>query len=108
MVPSELILSMNDIYEDDETKNEKIKLCLKHRCREVIRSHLLEVIPHLNLFVRVPALGLPPSLSSYLLHHVTLQTTCLQLKTAIILHSSVQPAMVVKRERSCSQMQELI
>ena len=43
-------------------------LCLKEKCREVIRRHLLHLNPHENLFVRVPRLGLPTSLSKYLLY----------------------------------------
>ena len=43
-------------------------LCLKEKCREVIRSHLLYLDPHENLLVRVPRLGLPTSLNKYLLY----------------------------------------
>ena len=40
---------------------------LKHRCRESIRRHLLK-LNNVNLLYRVPRLGLPPTLSSYLLY----------------------------------------
>ena len=43
--------------------------CLKHLCRETIRKHLLR-INQVNLFVRVPRLGLPKSLTEYLLYDV--------------------------------------
>ena len=35
---------------------------LKDMCREAIRKHLLDINPHLNLFVRIPQLGLPTRL----------------------------------------------
>ena len=46
--------------------------CLKHLCRETIRNHLLELDRHTHLFGRVPRLGLPDALQSYLLYHQTL------------------------------------
>ena len=49
-------------------KNTSPGLCLKEKCREVIRSHLLKMDLHQNLFVRVPTLGLPPPLSKYFLY----------------------------------------
>ena len=45
---------------------------LKHLCREAIRKHLLELDPHTHLFGRVPRLGLPPSITDYLLYSVSL------------------------------------
>ena len=45
---------------------------LKHLGREAIRKHLLKIDPHGNLFGRVPRLGLPTSLTSYLLYDATL------------------------------------
>ena len=42
-------------------------ICLKYLCREAIRKYLLELNYHENLFNRVPKLGLPPTLSKYLL-----------------------------------------
>ena len=50
------------------------ELCLKHRCRETIREHLLELDQHLNLFMRIPKLGLPSLLSRYLLYDMCLST----------------------------------
>ena len=49
-------------------KNTSPGLCLKEKCREVIRSHLLKMDLHQNLFVRVSRLGLPTPLSKYLLY----------------------------------------
>ena len=46
----------------------QLKLSLKHACRETIRNHLLQVQTHYNLFRRVPRLGLPSSLTSYVLY----------------------------------------
>ena len=53
---------------DDETT-----LCLKDICRRAIREHLLQM-SRVNLFVRVPYLGLPPSLAKYLLYDVSLDS----------------------------------
>ena len=44
---------------------------LKHLCREAIREHLLQM-SDVNLFVRVPKLGLPKPLQRYVLYHVEL------------------------------------
>ena len=52
-------------------KEEHEERHLKHLCRVTIRNHLLELDRHENLFVRVPRLGLPKSLTSYLLYGVT-------------------------------------
>ena len=52
-------------------KEEDQEQRLKHLCRVTIRNHLLKLDPHENLFVRVPPLGLPKSLASYLLYDVT-------------------------------------
>ena len=40
---------------------------LKDVCREAIRKHLLDINQHLNLFMRIPQLGLPTRLTNYLL-----------------------------------------
>ncbi len=52
---------------------------LRNQCRKVIRTHLLTLDPHTNLFLRIPELewtegrgGLPRVLVSYLLYHQTL------------------------------------
>ena len=45
------------------------QLGLKHLCREAIRKHLLQM-SNVNLFVRVPLLGLPSLLTEYLLYNV--------------------------------------
>ena len=59
----------------------EIPTCLKHSkrdlnlmciCRRAIRGHLLNVNPHLPLFNRVRQLGLPPTLSAYLLFGMSL------------------------------------
>ena len=48
-------------------------LCLKDICRRTIREHLLQM-SRVNLFVRVSHLGLPPSLTRYLLYDVPLES----------------------------------
>ena len=56
----------------EELKFEDEKLQLKHICREAIRKHLLKLDPHQHLFGRVRELGLPSSLTSYMLFHTSL------------------------------------
>ena len=67
--------------DDDEGDNDNIpeflqfrdiKYDLKHMCREAIRRNLMRIDRKRNLFLRIPKLGLPPSLSQYLLYHVSL------------------------------------
>ena len=48
-------------------------LCLKHICRRAIREHLLQM-SRVNLFIRIPHLGLPASLARYLLYDVSLES----------------------------------
>ena len=43
------------------------RMDLKDMCRRKIRNHLLSIDSHFNLFVRVPKLGLPHILTSYVL-----------------------------------------
>ena len=45
---------------------------LKNICRQAIREHLLHLDQHENLFVRVPHLGLPSSLNSFLFNYMFL------------------------------------
>ena len=47
------------------------ELNLKHLCRETIRKQLIQLSP-VNLFHRVPKLGLPPLLARYVLYSVSL------------------------------------
>ena len=54
---------------NDDNRN----LCLKDICRRAVREHLLQM-SGVNLFVRVPHLGLPPSLARYLLYDVSLDS----------------------------------
>ena len=50
----------------------KLKLSLKHNCRQAIRKHLTDLDPHNQLFDRVPKLGLPVSLTRYVLYGMSL------------------------------------
>ena len=52
---------------------QQVKPQLKHICRQVIRKHLVELDPHQRLFGRIPKLGLPRSLTSYLLSEMSLE-----------------------------------
>ena len=47
---------------------------LKHLCREAIREHLLELDENINLFQKIPKLGLPSLLVKYLLYNMSLDT----------------------------------
>ena len=47
---------------------------LKNACREAIRNHLINLNPHVHMFTRVPKLGLPSCLESYLLYNVKLSS----------------------------------
>ena len=42
------------------------ELHLSHLCREIIRNHLLQM-SNMNLFARIPKLGLPKPLEKFLL-----------------------------------------
>ena len=53
----------------------KIEVNLSLLCRDVIREHLMELDQHENLFVRVPRLGLPTALQSYLVFDETTDVT---------------------------------
>ena len=53
---------------------QKQEISLKNICRDVIRKHLLDLEPHTQLFGRVPRLGLPRSLSDYLLYGQSLRS----------------------------------
>ena len=48
-------------------------LCLKDICRQTVREHLLQM-SQVNLFIRIPHLGLPASLARYLLYDVSLES----------------------------------
>ena len=63
-----------DISVADYLPQINIKFNLSHLCREAIRKHLLKVDRHTNLFDRVPRLGLPRSLTEYLLYDMSLDS----------------------------------
>ena len=44
-----------------------LNLCLNHMCREAIRKHLLQM-SQVNLFIRIPQLGLPSLMTDFLLY----------------------------------------
>ena len=48
-----------------------LRLCLRHLCREAIRKRLLQ-FSRVNLFVRMPLLGLPSLITGFLLYDVDL------------------------------------
>ena len=58
----------------DHLKTRVANPILKHFCRDTIRTYLTDINPHLNLFSSVYKLGIPPSLASFLLYHVTLES----------------------------------
>ena len=57
----------------DHLKTRVANPVLRHFCRDTIRNYLTDVNPHLNLFSSVYKLGIPPSLTSFLLYNVTLE-----------------------------------
>ena len=62
----------DDNYIPEFLQFHDIKYDLKHMCRESIRRNLMRIDRKQNLFLRIPKLGLPPSLSQYLLYHMSL------------------------------------
>ena len=48
---------------------------LKDICRRVIRAHMIRIDPRVHLFHRIPKIGLPTLLVSYLLYNVSLSDT---------------------------------
>ena len=50
----------------------KATLNLKDLCRISIRRRLIEVEPNTHLFTRIPQLGLPSSLVTYLLYNISI------------------------------------
>ena len=50
----------------------EVQLDLMHQCRERIRKQLIDIDPHVNLFLRIPKLGLPRPLSQYLLFYTSM------------------------------------
>ena len=63
---------INDDKIPEFLKFRDVKHTLKHICREAIRKHLLKLDPLQHLFSRIPKLGLPSSLNSYLLYYMSL------------------------------------
>ena len=55
----------------DYLLHKDLKLNLKQLTREAIRKHLINIDPHQHLFGRIPQLGLPSSLTAYLLYNVS-------------------------------------
>ena len=53
-------------------QNDYLKMNLMHICRDEIRKHLLKLDLHTHLFDRIPKLGLPSSVTEYLLYDETL------------------------------------
>ena len=54
-------------------KTSRFTISLKEVCREAIIRHLIEINPHEHFFDRVPRLGLPHLVSSYLLYDLELK-----------------------------------
>ena len=53
-------------------KDSEFELDLKDICRRAIRAHLIRMVPKRNLFVKIPRLELPKSVTSYLLFDISL------------------------------------
>ena len=61
-------------------------LNLKHLCRETIRKHLINIEQHSNLFTRLPQLGLPSSLTTYLLYDLCVWTKLYIWNKTLLFH----------------------
>ena len=73
---SRLLFAAGKMLNNDFTMiilNSDMWLNLKHICREAIRKDLLKRDPNSNIFGRIPRLGLPATLSRYLLYDVSLE-----------------------------------
>ena len=53
-------------------KDSEFELDLRDICRKAIRGHLIKMSPAMNLFIQMPRLGLPKSVTSYLLFDISL------------------------------------
>ena len=78
---SKLLYAAGEIIDGTTVPRDKIEkylpqyereLNLRYLCREAIRKQLLNVDPNLNLFIRVPLLGLVSSLEEYMLYNISL------------------------------------
>ena len=58
----------------DILKDKDLQRRLKHLYREAIRNHLIKLDPHSHLFRRIPQLGLPSSLTAYILYYISLDS----------------------------------
>ena len=63
---------LEQVFVPDFLLHESFTFSLKDRCRQVIRKHPLDLDPHKHLFYRLPKLGLPPTLSEYLLYNMAI------------------------------------
>ena len=78
---SRLLFAAGEILDDDDSKEtlesvlqlKEIRMQLKHVCREAIKKHLLKLEPHQHLFGRIPRLGLPKIIKTYLLYDESLE-----------------------------------
>ena len=61
----------NRVIEVPDYLKPSVEIRLMNICREAIRKHLLQM-SDVNLFSRIPKLGLPTMLSQYLLYDVFL------------------------------------
>ena len=62
----------NDIYVSVNVEDVKQLCTLKGLCREAVRNHLLTLSP-VNLFCRIPQLGLPSLIKTFLLYDMSLE-----------------------------------
>ena len=66
--------AMKNVKVPDYLTKKPKDIDLKLLCRKVIRKHLINVKPHVNLFCKVPQLPLPKCLKEFLLYDMTLPT----------------------------------
>ena len=67
--------NVSETFEFADTSDHEAeqKLCLMNMCRVTIRKQLIHVDRHAHFFSRIPKLGLPPLLTSYLLYNMKLE-----------------------------------
>ena len=65
------------------------KFVLAELCRTKIRKHLLQIDKHTNLIVRIPQLGLPTSLTEYLLYDISLDERTIHKPSPYHVHHTV-------------------
>ena len=76
-----------------------VQISLMNSCRETISEHLMQM-SKINLFVRVPKLGLPIILQEYLLYNISLDRTCSESESTSETHEYDEDSAATNVRRS--------